>query len=225
MSWLSLGSEFNPIKRLNPIRPVLQWYNAYYMDTYLDSELDKHFLPVQARNDSEKIRSSQNRSIIGLAAGSYMAEKESKGADKVDETAFREFTKTQIRTFLFAGHDTTSSTMCYIYYLWWKNPEVLNRVRAEHDVVFGPDITNTASLLTEKPSLINQVPYTTAVIKEVLRIFPPSSSMRQGASNCSIIGANGTKYPTDGVLVWVLHQALHRNQSCWVKPDEFLPER
>ena len=225
MSWLSLGGEFNLFKRWNPARPVIQQYNAYVMDSFLDQELDKHLKPPREANVDEKRESRSNRSIVGLAAEIYMRESASGITNKGMDKTFREFTKTQIRTFLFAGHDTTSSSMCYTFYLLFRNPAWLEKLCAEHDAVFGTDFTKAPSILSQQPQLINHLPYTTAVIKEALRLFPPSSSMREGAPDCSVIGSNGTNYPTDGFLIWVLHQALHRNPTYWVRPDEFVPER
>jgi Cytochrome P450 len=115
--------------------------------------------------------------------------------------------------------------MCYAFYLLSRNPDVLEKIRAEHDSVFGKDRNKAASVLSEEPRLINQVPYTTAVIKEALRMFPPSSTMREGSPDCSIVGPDGSKYPTDGTLIWVVHQSLHRNPAYWVRPDDFIPER
>ena len=225
MSWLTLGGQFNLFKRWNPVRPLVHLYNAYIINRFLDKELDEHFGPPPGAGMDAKRASTSNRSIVGLAAESYMKESASGNIDKGMDKAFREFTKTQIRTFLFAGHDTTSSSMCYTFYLLFRNPACLEKLCAEHDTVFGADYTKASSILSKQPQLINRLPYTTAVIKEALRLFPPSSSMREGAPDCSIVGSNGTSYPTDGFLIWVLHQALHRNPTCWVRPDEFIPER
>ena len=195
------------------------------MNGFLDAELDKHFEPSAGDMANAKGTEKSNRSIIGLSAESYMRERASGRTNRKMDKAFRKFTKTQTRTFLFAGHDTTSSTMCYTYYLLSQNPSTLERLRAEHDAIFGRDYTEIASILSEQPQLINQIPYTNAVVKESLRLFPPSSSMREGSADCSIFGPNSTKYPTEGTLVWVMHQSLHRNPSYWSRPDEFLPER
>lgn len=225
MSWLSLGNEFNLLKRWNPVRPLVQWYNAYIMDHFLDAELEQYFGPSRAEAVYEIGSSKSSRSIIGLSAESYMRERKSGQTNEEMDKAFRQFTKTQIRTFLFAGHDTTSSSMCYAYYLISKNPSALENLRAEHDTVFGKDLSKTSSILSEQPQLINQVPYTTAVIKEALRLFPPSSSMREGSSDCFILGSDGTRYPTEGTLIWVMHQSLHRNPAYWIRPNDFIPER
>ena len=44
----------------------------------------------------------------------------------------------------------------------------------EHDHVFGKDPAAAAQLLREDPNLLNSIPYTLAVVKEVLRLWPPT---------------------------------------------------
>ena len=51
-------------------------------------------------------------------------------------------------------------------------PEVLQKVREEHDRIFGITFDETLQVLREDPSCINDLPYTTAVIQETLRMFP-----------------------------------------------------
>ena len=225
MSWLSLGNELNLLKRWNPARPVVQWYNSHVMDRFLDRELDKYFEPSSSTVMDSKQATMPSKSIIGLSVANYMKDKDFGKHDKMMDKAFRDFTKTQIRTFLFAGHDTTSSSMCYIYHLLCRSPSTLEKLRAEHNTVFGEDLAGAESILSTQPQLINQVPYTTGVIKEALRLFPPSSSMREGSADFSIIGPDGTGYPTEGTLIWVMHQSLHRNPASWIRADEFLPQR
>ena len=216
----------NPLKRWNPIRNVFLKYNASIMDKFLDKELDKYLLEPSLDSAMRKhLDSKTGRSIIELATDTYLkSEAMNESRDKMD-AEFRVFAKTQIRTFLFAGHDSTSSAMCSTLYLLFKNREALDKIRAEHDSVFGQDKLNAAELLSQEPQLINKVPYTGAVIKEALRMFPPSSSMREGSPDYSIVGPAGSSYPTECMLVWVMHQALHRNSTYWVRADEFLPER
>lgn len=191
----------------------------------LRRRVDRYLEPSRAKGVQAKGSSSSNRSIIGLAAESYLEERRSGRTNKTINKTFREFAKTQIRTFLFAGHDSTSSAMCSVYYLISQNPSTVEKLRAEHDAVFGEDHSKAASILSEQPQSINQVPYTTAVIKEALRLFPPTSSMREGSPDYFIVGSDGTKYRTDGTMIWVIHQSLHRNPAYWNRPDDFVPER
>lgn len=65
---------------------------------------------------------------------------------------------------LFAGFDTTSSSLTFMFGLLAQNPEVLEKVHAEQlDVVArcGPSLTSEA---------YKSMPYTMAVIKETLRL-------------------------------------------------------
>lgn len=78
-----------------------------------------------------------------------------------------------------AGHDTTSSTIAYAYYLLGKNPECLKMIRDEHDRVLG-SVADTPEAIRKNPHLLNQLEYTLAVTREVLRLFPAASSVRKG---------------------------------------------
>lgn len=55
---------------------------------------------------------------------------------------FQRYATYQIRIFLFAGHDSTSTTICYCFYLLSKNPEALTLIRKEHDEVLGRTISD-----------------------------------------------------------------------------------
>ena len=221
--WLSFGAEFNPFDRFNPLRPLVQWYNTRQMDSYISRELEDRFTDPKNMRTSDKLGPS--RTIIDLALKAFLAESNSEDTRKGIDAAFKSFLVSQIKLFIFAGHDTTSTTMCYIFHLLSCNPSVLGRVCAEHDDVFGSDISQTASTLTENPQLLNQLPLTVAVIKETLRLFPPSSTTRAGEPGFSITDSDGRKYPTDGLMVWSNHEAIHRDPAYWPRPASFLPER
>lgn len=100
----------------------------------------------------------------------------------------------------------------------------MSKVRAEHDAVFG-DVKQTASKLREEPHLLNQIPYTTAVIKEALRLFPPASALRGGEPGKPLKDDQGRLYPTEGMNLWILHSALQRHPKYWPDPLVFRPER
>ena len=117
---------------------------------------------------------------------------------------------TQIRLFLFAGHDSTSFTICYCYYLLSKCPAALAQIRAEHDAVFGFNLSKVPNLLVEQAHLINQLPYTVAVIKETLRLFPAAFAMRGGLPGIELQDSNDSRYPTAGMNIWILHSVLQR---------------
>ncbi|MGG6496408.1 UNVERIFIED_CONTAM: cytochrome P450, partial [Bacteroidetes bacterium 56_B9] len=75
------------------------------------------------------------------------------------DAAFREGAITQIRIFLFAGHDTTSSTICYVFHLLRKNTRVLERISREHEDILGP-AHQTAYKIQSDPNILLKLEYT-----------------------------------------------------------------
>lgn len=218
ISWHLANREADPIQYLNFVRPVMQWYNGRTMDNYVGKELDKRY--QEYREDPANLRS---KAVIDLVLQAYMADVPSP-PEKMDKN-FRTFAIRQIRLFVFVGHDSTSSTICYLFHLLNTNPETLARVRAEHDSVFGTDLTALPPLLSKNPHLINQLPYSTAAIKETLRLFPAASTIRQGAPGEDLVDEAGNRYPTENTMMLIVHPTMQRSPSYWPRPDEFIPER
>ncbi|XDG04948.1 hypothetical protein ABKA04_004563 [Annulohypoxylon sp. FPYF3050] len=218
--WHVLDNEWDLLIRWNPARPFVQAYNSYQMNKYIGQELDKRYAEW-----TEDEAANSSRSIIHLALAGYMAQQKDKPRPKKLDPAFKDWATVQIRLFLFAGHDSTSSTICYCFYLLQCHPEAMAKLRAEHDAVFGNDITKTSNLMREKPHLLNQLPYTTAVIKESLRLFPPASAMRGGQPGVYLQDTKGNRYPTEGTNMWILHSAVQRNPKYWPSAMQFIPER
>lgn len=221
--WLCFGTEGLPLKLFNPLRRLVNWYNIKRMNRYVSQELDRHLCINQTGDEKSQ---KHRRSVVDLALESYLNDKvdSKKTMARLDET-FKDTAIAQIKLFIFSGHDTTASTICYIFHLISQHADALKKLRTEHDRVLGLSIAKTASRIVEDPYILNQLPYTTAVIKEALRLYPAASSTRGGEPGYSIKDLNGLQYPTSGFLVWVVHQAMHRDPAYWLEPDIFRPER
>lgn len=219
--WLTIGAEVNPFTRYNPIRPLIHWYNLQRMNNYVSREIDNRVAELRTR---EELSAKGKKSVIDLVLITDMAESAARESRVMDNT-FKKFTMSQINFFLFFGQDTTSSTACYIFYVLATHPAILARLRAEHVSILGPDATETAFIIISDPFLLNKVPYTLAVIKETLRVYPAVSSIRAGEPNFSVSDDAGRRFPTDGFLVWANPQPVHREPAYWKQPDDFLPER
>jgi cytochrome P450 len=196
------------------------------MNQYLDEEIDKRFEELaMSRANVSKATRLQSRSIISLAMDQYLEEVE--GSEELSRKAFKKLAKPHLRMFLYAGHDTTSSTLIYCYLLLSRHPETMHRLRAEHDNVFGPDFSleGINRRIADDPAILNLMPYTSAIIKEVLRIFPPAGSMRDGREDFFLTDENGKRYPTAGCNIWVLSLAMHHSPNVFAKPEEFIPDR
>nr|AAC49203.1 putative p450 monooxygenase [Aspergillus nidulans] len=199
-----------PLRRYLTVRPLVMWYNNRLMNRFIDQEVDRAYREQSGR---------QSKSVISLALRDYMKEKDGSLED------FKRRVAPQLRVFLFAGRDTTSSTLLYAFYLLSRHPEALAKVRLEHDQVFGPYHQQVHEKIHQDAKLLNQLPYTTAVLKETLRLFPPSASMREGGPGVEITDDNGQVYPTAGCNVWTLTVALHHNSAHWAEAESFIPER
>ena len=126
---------------------------------------------------------------------------------------FADYATYQIRLFLFAGNDTTSSTIVYTFHLLSKHPDVLAKTRQEHDLVFGDSPSKAGTLLKERPTLLNQCSYTMAVIKETLRLYPPASTMRSGAPELD------SQIDTTIPIIWTISTSRSHTRHAFAIPD------
>ncbi len=131
-----------------------------------------------------------------------------------------------IKIFLFAGHDTTAVAICWVLHSLAKNPIAMAKLRAEHDAVLGPDPSSAAQRLREAPWLLNSLNFTLACIKESLRLHPGPPVIRVGGPNVVFkVPSSPIHYPTDGFMMWDALRAYMRWDEAWPRATEFLPER
>lgn len=198
LTWLIKTNELNPFVLFNPIRPIIFKYNKWRMDRFVGKVLDERF---SSRPDEETVNggvTKRNRPVIDLALDAYHEERGAKHTTTGIDATFKRFAMDQVKTFMFAGHDTTSSTICYIAYALSEHQEALRMVRQEYDEVFGTNVEQTQHLIKKDPYLLNKLPYTVAVIKEILRLYPAASSVRKGLPGY-FLHHDGKQYPTEGL--------------------------
>jgi cytochrome P450 len=216
--WAAFGLETDFLKIINPMRYFYMWNNTRKMDGYINNKLDARYSTTHGKANS--------KTIIDLALNSYTAESNSlpERRGHLDAT-FRKYAVSQMKVFIFAGHDATATTICYSRLLLSRNPGAMAKLRAEHDAVFGPEKSKAAATLLETPALLNRLPYTLAVIKETLRLFPVVSSPRMGQKDFILVDSKDRHFPTEGCLVWDNHHGLHNNPLWWPRVEEFIPGR
>ena len=193
------------------------------MNNYIARDLEIRIMDQKRMQKDDELG---RKPLVDLVLKASLAERSSTDKNYSIDATFKAFIATQVKMFIFAGHDTTSSTICYIYHLLSLHPTILARVRAEHDSVIGTDLSRTASTITSNPHLLNQLPLTVAVIKETLRLQPPSSTTRGGEPAFSIKDPScPVPYPTAGFMVWSNHETTHRDPAYWPDAHTFIPER
>ena len=135
----------------------------------------------------------------------------------------------QLKTFFFAGHDTTASTISWSYYFLSHYPKELLRLRQELDDVFGANTppSQVAKMIIEDPKVHTKLDFTLAVIKESLRLEPPAAPAREATAYYHFTTRSGaTIYPPEGAMVYTSAWMLHRNRDVWgIDAEEFKPER
>lgn len=216
LKWCTMGIEMSPLDNIKSlIRPFVHMYNTRIMNSYLEHELEKRYSSVLDRQHNP------GKSVVDLAMKAYLNENPgSKGIP----APFKSAALAQIKLFVFAGHDTTSTATVYNFHLLSKHPEVLQKVREEHDTVLGP-VSDTPSLLASKPQVLNQLTYTLASIKEALRLYPTVSTIRSGQPDLHLTSVEGQLFPTESCMVWGDHYSNHHNPTIWNRPEEYIPER
>jgi len=116
--------------------------------------------------------------------------------------------------FFIAGHETVSSALSWTWYLLSQNPESWRRLRAEVDEVLGGR-TPTAE---DVPKL----DYTTRVLLESMRLYPPIFVLMRCAKEDDEVG--GYHVPAGANIVLCAY-VTHRHPDFWENPEGFDPDR
>lgn len=137
-------------------------------------------------------------------------------------TVVREFSDYEISqtvfTFLFASQDATSSASTWLFQLMADRPEILDRVRAENLAARRGDRTVRFSM-----DLLENLPYTRAVVKETLRYRPPVIMVPYVVKKPFPVSDTYTA-PKGSMIIPSCWPALH-DPEVYPQPDSFDPER
>ena len=117
-------------------------------------------------------------------------------------------------TILLAGHETTASTLSWTWYLVSRHPRVARIIRAEATEALGDRVPDYQDLA--------RLPYTTMVIQEAMRLYPPVWGLPRKALGPDEIGGYRVAAGAD---VMICPYTLHRHPGFWTDPGKFHPER
>ena len=115
---------------------------------------------------------------------------------------------------LVAGHETSSNALSWTLYLLSKHPDCVERIRDEFDCVLG-----------DKPLGFSDVPkfeFTTQVINEALRLYPPFWMVDRMA--LADDRAGDVDIPRGSTVVVFIY-GTHHSPRYWENPESFDPER
>ena len=124
-----------------------------------------------------------------------------------------------ILTFFAAGHETTATTLLWVFYELVKQPKFQILCQEELDRIFPVKQGEEVVVAYED---ISKCVYLGMVIKEALRLHPPAQMLaRRTVEECQI---GSYRIPPNSILgVCIL--AVHRRADFWENPEEFIPDR
>jgi len=121
----------------------------------------------------------------------------------------------QVMTLMFAGHDTSTSTLTFMMHELARHPDVVEKLQEEQDRVLGGAVPTIDQLERE-------MPYLDMVLDEVLRLYPPAWIGPRRAVRDFEFG--GYSVPR-GAYVNYCSWASHRIPAVFPEPEAFIPER
>ncbi|GME96566.1 unnamed protein product [Ambrosiozyma monospora] len=126
-----------------------------------------------------------------------------------------------------AGHNTTATTLSYLYYELASHPEMQSRLQKELKEFNNGNFKSTSDLSSFEYSEIEYLPYMNAIINETFRIYAaipgqeprivPKGGLRLKSLNDVIV--------PQATVVTMQPWSLHRQPHIFENPEKFNPER
>lgn len=120
--------------------------------------------------------------------------------------------RSNILTFLSAGHETTANALSWSLFLLSQSPEWRARVEVEAD----RELDGAAEDLAER------LVVTRAVIDEAIRLYPPIAALSRAARRPDDLGGEEVRRHN---LIVIAPYVLHRHRLLWDAPETFDPGR
>jgi cytochrome P450 len=159
---------------------------------HANKEIDEVVMPLiaQRRNDPRLSEHPDFLALLMCARGD--------DGERLSDSEIRD----DLITLMLAGHETTATTLAWIFDLLLHHPDALRRVQAEAES--------------------GEEAFTTAVINETLRVRPPAPFTARVAARAFPIGGYRIEAGTR-IVVHII--AINRNPRIYEHPNEFRPER
>jgi cytochrome P450 len=117
-------------------------------------------------------------------------------------------------TLYLAGHETTSLTLTWTWYLLATHPDAEAKLVEEWQRVLGGR--------SPTPDDLHNLPYTDAVISEAMRVYPPVYLIGREATRDLELGGYRVR---KGTTVFMSQWVSHRDPRYFPDPEAFRPER
>jgi len=120
----------------------------------------------------------------------------------------------ELATLMLAGHETTANALAWTWMLLSQHPQVRDKLQDELNEVLAGRSPPVAD--------IPQLHYTSMIIKESMRLYPPVAIFgREAVQDCMI----GNYTIPEGCVIEIAQWVMHRHPHYFDNPEGFLPER
>jgi cytochrome P450 len=155
----------------------------------------------------EKNEEKDNDLLFTLLKSQY----DSEDIGKMTDQQLRD----EVMTIFLAGHETTANALTWTFYLLSEHPAIDARLQKEIYSIFD----NKTNISFDD---IQKLEYTTKVLKESMRLYPPAWALgRQAINDCKI----GKYIIPSGSIILMSQYVMHRNPFYFPEPNTFYPDR
>jgi cytochrome P450 len=120
----------------------------------------------------------------------------------------------ELFTLLMAGHETTATSLAWVFWHLVRQPDVVSKLRSELQAVAGADRL--------APEHVARLEYLDAVLKESARLTPVATGVIRRLQRPARIG--GRDLPA-GINVSLSIYGIHHRADLWPDPERFHPDR
>ncbi|CAH1398402.1 unnamed protein product [Nezara viridula] len=124
--------------------------------------------------------------------------------------------KDEVMTFMFEGHDTTTTVLSYTIWLIGMHPDIQEELYKDLK-----EITEDSELTID---VYHKMHYLERIIKESLRLYPPVPAFGRLATQDIVLPTSGYVIPA-GAQVDLVVYLLHRREDLFPEPEKFNPDR
>ncbi|XP_021009989.1 cytochrome P450 3A41-like, partial [Mus caroli] len=142
------------------------------------------------------------------------AHNNSKDKDSHEALSDMEITAQSI-VFIFAGYETTSSTLSFTLYCLATHPDIQKKLQEEIDEALPNKAPPTYDTVME-------MEYLDMVLNETLRLYPIANRLERACKKD--VELNGVYIPKRSTVM-IPSYALQHDPQLWPEPEEFQPER
>ncbi|KAI4881998.1 hypothetical protein NFI96_023571 [Prochilodus magdalenae] len=209
---------FNPVFLVSALFPILTPLLVKLDFSLFPTAVTDYFYASLQKIKSERVATDKKKRVdfLQLMMDSQKSEKSEKQEGKESWNGLNDHEiLSQSMIFIFAGYETTSTSLSFFFYNVATNPETMKRLQEEIDQTFP----NKAP--AQYDTVMN-MEYLDAALNESLRLYPPGIRLERVCKKT--VEINGLTIPK-GTVIAVPTFPLHRDPEYWPDPDTFNPER